>query len=443
VTAHVAPSRLHTLATTVRRPGTVHSIARTAGFNVAAVVAAGLGGIVIARALGPTLRGDYAAVTAWFGIALMVGGMGQPAALCFYVARDPANARQYVATARAMMLVTGGIALVGGILLAPIIGHHNPVVVAGYRIAFCASIICFVGAGYTFALQARDLSNWNIVRLSQPVLSVVTIAVLWRLRLLTLESALVVLIGTMLLQLAWAYRCCRRADLAPGRAKVTLIRPLMTYGTAQIAALTPAAVNTQLDQLVLSQTVPPADLGRYAIAVSLTSLPIPLVSAIGNVAFPQLASQRRVTGGTDRLQRIAVLGSVAIAAMLLIPLAGVAHWLVPLVFGEGYRAAVPLLWILTPGAVFLACGQVVGDLLRGRGRPSVVAWSQGLAAIFTVLLLLILLPLIGVYGAAIASTVSYGVALAVMLRRLWCLPPDSRRSHRKRPIPANIIVQES
>ena len=94
----------------------------------------------------------------------------------------------------------------------------------------------------------------------------------------------------------------------------------------------------------------------------------------------------------------------------------------PLVFGAGYAGAVPLLWILSPGAVFLACGQVVGDLLRGRNRPAVVAWAQGLAAVFTVVLLIVLLPIIGVYAAAFASTVSYGVALAAMLRFLWQLP---------------------
>ncbi len=37
--------------------------------------------------------GEYAAVTAWFGVTLMIGGMGQPAALCFcHVAHDPGNA---------------------------------------------------------------------------------------------------------------------------------------------------------------------------------------------------------------------------------------------------------------------------------------------------------------------------------------------------------------
>jgi O-antigen/teichoic acid export membrane protein len=197
---------------------------------------------------------------------------------------------------------------------------------------------------------------------------------------------------------------------------------------AQIAALTPAALNVQLDQLVLSQTVAPADLGRYAIAVSLTSLPIPLVAAIGNVAFPRLAARRAVTEATRRLQLLAVLGSAGLAAGMLVPLALIAYWLIPLIFGEGYRGAIPLLWILTPGAVFLACGQVVGDLLRGRNHPTVVAWAQGLAAVFTVALLIVLLPVVGVVGAAIASTSAYGIALAAMLRSLWRLPRHARGS---------------
>src|SRR5205807_106187 len=137
-------------------------------------------------------------------------------------------------------------------------------------------------------------------------------------------------------------------------------------------------VNAQLDQLVLSQTVASADLGRYAIAVSLTSLPMPLVAAIGNVAFPWLAAQRGVTDATRRMQRRAIVASVGIAAAMLVPLALVGYWLIPFVFGAGFRGAVPLMWILAPGAIFLACGQVVGDLLRGRNHPAVVAWAQGL-----------------------------------------------------------------
>ena len=61
---------------------------------------------------------------------------------------------------------------------------------------------------------------------------------------------------------------------------------------------------------------------------------------------------------------------------MLLPLAVGAYWVIPLVFGRDYSGAVPMVWILTPGAVFLSCGQVTGDLLRGRNHPTVVARAQ-------------------------------------------------------------------
>ena len=432
MTAYAALGRLK-ITVALRRRGFARSVARTAGFNFAAMATAGLGGIIIARAAGPTVRGEYAAVTAWMSVLLIVGGMGQPTALVYYVAREPLRARDYVATSRAMMLATGMVALMVGVLLAPVLGHGLPAVTLGYRIAFGMSIVSFVGGSFTASLQARDLHRWNVVRLIQPALGLIGIVVLWRLWRLTLDAALIVIATSLLLQLLWAYRYCRRTGLAPGRVHVALIRPLLRYGTAQIAAMAPATLNATLDQLVLSQTVPAADLGRYAIAVSISLLPMPLVTAIGNVAFPRLAGQRTVTDETIQLQRRSVLTSAGLATAILVPLAAVSYWLVPLVFGAAYRGAVPLLWMLTPGAVFLACGQVTGDLLLGRRQPAVVAWAQGIAAIFTVALLFALLPLVGVYGAAIASTVSYGVALAVMLRRLSRLsrPPRQEARHRR------------
>jgi len=404
VTAYAALSRLR-IAAALRRRGFARSVASTAGFNLAATAVGGLGGIIIARVLGPTVRGEYAAVTAWMGVLQLVGGMGQPAAVVYYVAREPPRARDYVATSRTMMLATGFVALVVGVLLAPVLGHGLPALTAGYRIAFGALIVAFVGGSFTASLQARDLHRWNVVRVIQPVLGLIAIVVLWRLRRLTLDGVMVVIAAAMLLQLVW-----------------------------------PATLNADLDQLVLSQTVSAADLGRYAVAVSISLLPMPLVFAIGNVAMPRLAATREVTGATRQLQRLSVLASAGLAVAVLVPLAAVSYWLVPLVFGAAYRGAVPLLWVLTPGSVFLACGQVTGDLLRGRRHPAVVAWAEGIAAILTVALLLALLPLVGVYGAAIASTVSYGVALAIMLRRLSRLPRHAAEGAPKTASPETAMA---
>jgi O-antigen/teichoic acid export membrane protein len=423
----------------VLRRGDFGAIARTALFNAASAAAAALGGVIVARVVGPAVRGEYAAIVAWFGALLLVGGLGQSAAVCFYVASDPLRARGYVATSRAMMMVTGSCALCGGLVIAPVLAHGDPGLTCAYRLVFAGSVIAFTGTSYTFSLQAVSMRWWNLVRISQPALALTVIIVLRLLELLTLETAIGAVLASMTFQLGYAYYWCRRCGLAPERVQPALVRPLVKVGLAQLMAITPAAVNSCLDQLVLSQLVSPADLGRYAIAVSVTTAPVPLVSAIGNVAFPRLAA-RRGSPDAGQVPLAAVVVGAGIASAVLLPLAASACWLIPEVFGPAYRGAVPLLWILTPGGVFLASGQVVGDLLRGLSRPGVVAGVQGATAVGAVILLVALLPVAGIAAAAIASTIGYGTALALMIR--WLRRPRRRQArHRLRPLPAECAAR--
>jgi O-antigen/teichoic acid export membrane protein len=415
---NAARSRLRGLTATFGRSGTSRTIVGTAGFNVAIIGTAGLGGIILARTVGPTVRGEYAAITAWLDVAMVIGQCGQPAALCYYVASDPLRARQYVATSRAILLTVGALVVTAGLLLTPTLAGGHPELTEGYRIALAAFAAVIAGCSYLSALQARDLSLWNLVRVSQPLLGLLAFGVLWFMRLLTLRSALTAIAVSLVVQACLSCYCCRRRGLAPGSVDLVTLRPLAAYGVAQLTTLAPATLNSQLGQIVLSQTVPLADLGRYAVALSLMLLPIPLVSAIGNVVFPQLAARGVAAEAPRRLQLIAIVGSAGIAAGLLAPLAAVAYWLIPLIFGPAYRGAVPLLWLMIPGAIFSACGQVAADLLRGRSKLAAVALAQGSAAVVLVTLTVVLLPFTGVKGCAISYTVSYGVALIMLLRSL-------------------------
>jgi O-antigen/teichoic acid export membrane protein len=414
----------------LRGRGIGGTIARTAGFNVASAASAALGGVLLARTVGPAVRGEYAAVTSWFGVVQLVGDVGLTVSVSYYVAHDPQRTREYVATARATMVVTGTVVLMAGIIAAPVLAHGNPGLAFVYRLAFGGSLIAFASASYVASLLPCDIWRWNLVSLSQPVLGLAGYIVLSRLHRLGLQTAIEAIIVSMAVQLGCAYYWCRRSGLAPGCAQAKFAWPLLRYGLSQLAATMPASVNAYLDQIVLSQVAPSAALGHYAIAVSVTFVPIPLVSAIGAVAFPRLAARTMPTARAHRLPRVAMLTSAGLASAILLPIAVTAPWLIPLIFGPAYRASVPLVWILAPGGVFLACGQVAGDLLRGLGRPGLVAIAQGLAAVFTVALLLALLPSMGVTAAAIASTVAYGVALAVMIRYLLRLTPIGVPHHK-------------
>jgi O-antigen/teichoic acid export membrane protein len=327
-----------------------------------------------------------------------------------------------------MMAATGTVAAIAGIALAPLLSHGHPGVAMAYRLALAGVLASCVGNTYLFALMGGALGLWNRARLSQPLVALAGVIVAWRLGMLTLDGAATVLLGSLVAEACLAYWGCRRAGLLPGRFAADLVRPLATYGLSQIAAMAPAAVNAYLDQLVLSVAVPAADLGRYSVAVSMTLLPCPLVSAIGYVLMPRLAAREASDPENRRIPVRVVLASAGVATAILVPLALIAPFLVPRVFGAAYQGAVPLVWILTPGGIFLACDQVAANVLRGLRRQSVVAWAEGIAIAFTLALLGGLVPVIGVTGAAIASTVSYGVSLALMTYSLRSLPRD-RHTH--------------
>src|SRR6202012_2500725 len=139
-------------------------------------------------------------------------------------------------------LITGTVVLLAGLCGAPLLAHGNPGLTEAYRIAFASSVIAFVGASYTFALQARDTRRWNLVRVSQPLLALAAITLLWRPPALPLPPARSRLTLTQTIQLGHAYFWCRRPGLAPGSATTRLVAPLARYGLSQLAAVTPATV---------------------------------------------------------------------------------------------------------------------------------------------------------------------------------------------------------
>jgi O-antigen/teichoic acid export membrane protein len=89
--------------------------------------------------------------------------------------------------------------------------------------------------------------------------------------------------------------------------------------------------------------------------------------------------------------------------------------MIAIVFGPEYRPARPaLLWLL-PGLVAIAVGRVMANDVAARGRPglNLVGSLLGLAVNVTINLLLI--PAWGITGAALSSSMSYIIIVAVVL----------------------------
>ncbi|MGI8578820.1 MAG: oligosaccharide flippase family protein [Nocardioidaceae bacterium] len=394
-------------------------VARTAGVNLGSTVVAAATGLILARLLGAYARGGYAAVNAWFGAALVLGELGLTGATTYFVAREPERAHSYVATARRLFLVQGAVTTLILLAVAPILGGGATRQTAAFMVLFAVVPVQFLVGLYTFALQAMSIPLWNAVRLSQPVIYALLIAGLWLTGSVTLLSAVLMLAVSMTAPLAISWALYRSLHVPSGHWNRTLVRPLLTYGTSTLAATAPTLVNVRLDQIVLSVAVPRAELGQYALAVSISAFSFPISAAFGYIAMPQLARLRATVGDERaRIIRRAIRGSTAVATLTAIPILAAAWLLTGPVFGPQYSRVPSLVLVLTPGAVFLAVKQVSGDVLRGLGQPRAVARCEGAAAVVTVLGLAASLPLWGTYGAAGTSVVSYAVACLLLLRAL-------------------------
>lgn len=390
--------------------------------NIVCAMLGSFGGLLLASLLGAGSRGDLAIAIAWPTVAAWLLALGLPQAVCFFTARRPSEAGAFVVATSVMSVSLGVAGAVLGWWWASKISH-NPVVAKSLRESFLAVPIYMLTVLWTAALQAVNLKLWNFARLVQPIFYLAAIILLGVLGSLTVETAVRGLIVSLL-----ASAVCSGALVymlvGASRPKRRDYSSLMEYGLGSSLASAPSLVNIRVDQLILSLTVPSAAVGQYVLAASLACLALPISTAFGSVAFPRIARMRDQSEAR-MVERSALRGSVATALFVLAPLAAIAPFALPAFFGSSYGEAVPMFMVLAPATVVLCFNRVAGDTLRGRGKPLVPAIAEGVGAVVTLSLLLVLIPTLGVIGAAISSLIAYTIVAAVLLWRIHNPSPAS------------------
>ena len=133
------------------------------------------------------------------------------------------------------------------------------------------------------------------------------------------------------------------------------------------------------DQLVVGAVLGPTALGYYSLAWNLVIQPVAKVNPVfTRVAFPLFA---KVQNESLRLQRgyMAQLWVVMLLnAPLLIGFAAIAGAVVPLIFGEKWLPAVPLVQALAFVALLQTMSNPIGSLLLALGRADLgFRWNLG------------------------------------------------------------------
>lgn len=395
------------------------NVAMTFGTNLGLAGMNAVTGVVLARMLGPTLRGEFQASQLWMLFLGTIAPLGVQEAVVYYVSRRRQDAGSIVFSAMAFTLLTSLLVTAIGLLIVPwLLGSQTEQVKDLARV-FLLVIPVFALAGIPMqALRAIGAFGWwNVLRVLPSALWLVVVvgsSITDRLSVATLVAGYMTMLVVLFVVInAVAVPKFRR----PRHVQPELWPPMLRFGLPGVLATVPHVLNINLDQFLLAAFVSAEDLGLYVVGVAWAGAMAPLLSSLGPVLFPRLAGEEsfdermRVMAKGFRSAVVVAIGAVLVVLVCTVP--GIR-----ILFGTDYLPAVPAALVLVVAAGVLAMVGVLQDGFRGLGRPSEVLWSEIMGLVSTVVGLVALLPLLGILGAGLASLLGYSTTVTMLLFRL-------------------------
>jgi O-antigen/teichoic acid export membrane protein len=383
------------------------------GRLTASTVSVALVGIVtgplMARALGPAGRGEYAAILVPFGFLPTIASAGLGSYATRAVARGQDPGEQLGSLLPVAMLIAFVIAAASPVIAGLFAGGRAVV----YTMLMVGFVTFPVGMFTNMLVEvAIGLEQWGPVlmcRFIPPMLQLIGIPLLFFTGNLTVTTAAVMsFVGGLLTLLpvlgVWRFARPLKFNAAELRAGVAFGAKCWFGGLSSLA-------NARLDQLLMTRLVSSAVLGVYAVAVNLATFVIsPVVSAVTTAAAPRMA--RGAEDLTTGLCRLAIIGATAVCLCMGVLSPFVLHY----VFGPSFEAALPMTLILLAGTIPNSVGGILNTSVSAHGQPGYAARGETLALVVTVGGLLVALPTLGGVGAAIVSVIAYTTQSGYMVR---------------------------
>jgi O-antigen/teichoic acid export membrane protein len=424
-------------ATRAERPP--RHLAAGASINVAAqvatIAAAAVTSVAVARLLGPSGTGKLALSVTLVAVSTTLFSLGLRSGVIYRVSRGAWAPRAAARTAAASALVLG---TAGGLLGLGFYALTSGSVLEGLSPAM--AIVTFASLPFALAwlfvaavaLAVERYEAYGAIMVVQPIAQVV-LAVTLAATVGTLGAvvgfALSQVVGTAGAAILVRDRAAgRKPSRQPGELRAAARFGLLSWGSEVLQNL-----NYRLDLFVLNAFGVTADVGVYSVALTVTSFAWILPSALQTVLFPRTArlDAPESPARDDGLSEVDLAASRGTrqTVLLLVPTAAALVFallvLVPLLYGSKFDRTTELGLILVPGTLALGMARVLVAVTSGRGRPQYSLYGRLIDMPITAVLYLTLIPANGATGAAIASSISYGltgVISFVFFRRVIHLP---------------------
>ncbi len=374
-------------------------------------------GILYARKLGPDGMGrlELLRSTATIGITLAALGLGN--ASIFFI-----NNRQVPVTTIASQTLKAGLvlstvlaaALAFLLLVSPI---YFGTITATMAVLFGVGVGCqlctlLLRPILVAQMQARRIAALDLVLPSGVLAGGSILALLGRLEW---EAAVIVLCISMVSSCAVVLRFLwDELDLSVP-FNWALLKGLLAYGVKLAAAniLLVFSLNITVMLLRYLSLGDFTAVGLYTRAIGICALVTLVPAAVG----PLLYAKWSGAAGADRRRQVELAlrmnSTYGLAAAFFLIAFG--SFLIQIMYGRQFLGAYDALQLLAPAVFLMALFNPLANLLSGDGRAAVVAWVLGGTVIIVGAVTALLVPSLGIRGAAVGAACGNTFAVAATL----------------------------
>jgi O-antigen/teichoic acid export membrane protein len=369
----------------------------TKGFNFLII-------LLLSRTLGPEEYGKYSFIFVTVALASALFDFGMENTAVRFAARDKDEKQSIFGLYLSVKLGILGLLILWlgfgqswffALMNKSSLSHFTPFLIVG----LLGESLFFVNDTYLQAMQRFQLRAWlNIVRFGIAFLFVVFLLTSHQ---LFLEMAMFIYWIPLLFSLAflgkyWGFlKAFWSKKLQPG-----IFSEIVRYERWMFVYSIANNLIGRLDFLMLGLWVNFSQLGIYNAAVQLCAVISFLPLVLGKVLLPTLAelNEVQIFRTTGKMIRGTLL--MSLGAVLLIP---VSIWLVPLLLGQEYLESIAVLQILVLAFLAGLMSMPYEQALYSLGKPDTLCGCRYFQLIVIVLLNLLVIPVFGVYGAAMVT----------------------------------------
>lgn len=418
--------RLDTTATS--KPSFLFSITAILSGQLACAIIAILTEISYARFLGPYSRGLISLCLMSIAFATLLGGLGGEGTIVYWSSRARNAFTSWLPAVLCWGILGCTLACVSWVVFSRL---HLPFL-RGISPSLAWLVLLNIPPTILFAYVMALLSGAEEFRfravcaLSRQVIVIVSLLILLvcmgrrpEIALWANLAGLLVASLAALLLLKHSIKGFWRIDAAYSNLKPTLY-----YGLRGQVGNLATFFTYRFDVFIVNCFLQPDQLGFYALGVVVSEAIWQVPQAVASALFPRTA-RTDLENATDFtcyvLRQLFFITSVCGAVVAITcPL------VIPLVFGASFRPSIAVIWWILPGTIALSLGKVACADLAGRGKNGYSSVFALVSFALTVGLDWLLIPRMGILGAAIASSIAYTanstlilVALRFELKVAW------------------------